>query len=82
MRRTAIENEEVFGEAAASALHHKFHVDGVLKSIEDLHSGKELVKDVINICKSGGFHLIKFIYNDKELLLSIPEYQRIMEVSD
>ena len=80
--RTAVENEAVFGEAAADALHHNFYVDHLLKSIEDLDSAKQLVKDVINMCKSGGFHLTKFISNNKELLLSVPENQRRMGVKD
>ena len=81
LRRTAVENEAVFGEAAANALHHNFYVDDLLKSIEDLDSAKQLVKDVINMCKSGGFHLTKFISNNKELL-SVPENQRRMGVKD
>ena len=79
--RTAVKNEAVFGEAAANALHHNFYVDDLLKSIEDLDSAKQLVKDVINMCKSGGFHLTKFISNNKELL-SVPENQRRMGVKD
>lgn len=52
-----------------------------MKSLEDLVSAKELVKDVINMCKSGA-HLTKFISNHKELLLSLPEHQRRMVVKD
>ena len=44
MHRTAVENEAVFEETAASALHHNFHVDDLLKSTEDLDSAKQLVK--------------------------------------
>ena len=40
------------------------------------------MKDIINMCKSGGFHLTKFIFNNKELLLSVPENQRRMGVKD
>ena len=36
LRRTAVENEPVFGEEAANALHHNFYVAGLLKFIEDL----------------------------------------------
>ena len=75
LHRTAVENEAVFGEAAANALHHNFYVDDLLKSIEDLDSAKQLVQDVINMCKSGGFHLTKFISSNKELLLSVPKSQ-------
>ena len=48
-----MENEAIFGETAASALHHNFYVDDLLKSIEHFDLAKELVKDVINMCKSG-----------------------------
>ena len=40
------------------------------------------MKHVINICMSGGFHLTKFISNNKLLLFSEPENQRRMEVKD
>ena len=80
--RTAMKNEAVFGESAANALHHNFYLDDLLNSIGDLDSAKELMKDVINMWKSGGFHLTKFISNNKELLLSVPENQRRMGIKD
>ena len=45
LRRTAMENEAVLGEVAASARHHNFYVDNLLKSIEQLDPAKQLVKD-------------------------------------
>ena len=73
-----MENEAVFEEAAASdALHHNFYVGDLLKSIRDLDSAKQLVKDVIIMWKSGSFHLTKFIFNNKGLLFSVPENQRM-----
>ena len=59
--RTSLENEAVFGETAASALHHNFYVDDLLKSIEDLDSTEQIVKDVINMCKSGVSSLLASI---------------------
>ena len=53
LHKKAMENEAVFGEAAASALHRSFYVDDLLKSIEHLDPAKQLVKDDINMCKSG-----------------------------
>ena len=47
-----------------------------------MESAKELVKDVMNMCKAGGFHLTKFISNSKKLLLSIPESHRRIGVTD
>ena len=80
--RTAVENEAVFGEVAACAPHHNVYVDDILKSIEDLDSAKQLVKDAINMCKSGGFHLTKFRNCYKQLLFSATEHPRRMGVKD
>ena len=82
MRRTTVGNKAVFGEVTASALHHNFYVDDLLKSIEALDSAKQLVKDVNKIWKSGVFYLAKFFSNNKELLFSVPEHQRRMGVKD
>ena len=77
-----MENETVFGEVAASVLYHNFYVDDFVKSVEGLDSAKQLVNDVINMCKSVGFYLTKFTSNNKKLLLSVSEHERRMEVKD
>ena len=77
-----MENDIVFGEVAASVLCHNFYVDDFLKSVEGLDSAKQLVNDVINMCKSVGFYLTKFTSNNKKLLLSVSEHERRMEVKD
>ena len=84
LHRTVVENEAAFGEIAASALHHNLCVDDLLKSIEVLDLAKQFVEDAIIVWKpaSFGFHLTKFISNNKELLLPVPEHQRIMGVKD
>ena len=80
--RTAVDNGSIFGKDASEALLKNFYVDDLLKSSKDVESAKELVKDVMNMCKAGGFHLTKFISNSKKLLLSIPERQRRIGVKD
>ena len=47
-----------------------------------MESAKELLKDVMNMCKAGEFHFTKFTSNNKELLLSIPKSQRRIGVKD
>ena len=76
LRRTAVDNEAEFGRAAASTLLNNFYVDDLLKSVGNINIAKQLVKDVIIMCRSGGFNLKKFFSNSKELLQSIPEQQR------
>ena len=82
LRRSAVNNESIFGKATSEALQKNFYVDDLLKFSEDMESAKELVKDVMNVFKAGGFHLTNFISNKKEFLLSIPESQRRIGVKD
>ena len=55
LRRSAVNNESIFGKAASEALQKNFYVDDLLKFSKDMKSAKELVKDVMNVCKAGGF---------------------------
>ena len=51
-------------------------MDDLLKSVDDLKTAMILVKNVVDMCKSGEFNLTKFISENRELLKSIPEDQR------
>ena len=53
-----------------------FYEDDFLNFVNDPKTAMILVKNVVDMCKSGGFHLTKFISNNRELLMSIPEDQR------
>ena len=81
LRRTGIDNN-VFGTDAATTLLRNFYEDDLLKSMKDVQSAKQLVQNVINMCKSGGFNLTKFMSNSKELLATIPEERRKENVKD
>ena len=82
LRKTSADNVEKFGKETADVIQDNFYVDDLLKSVEDLDTAKTLVKNVINMCKSGGFNLTKCISNSKELLISIPENKRRPGVKD
>ena len=82
LRRTSADNVEGFGKEAADVIQNNFYVDDLLKSVEDLDTVKTLVKNVINMCRSGGFNLTTFISDSKELLIFIPEDKRRPGVKD
>ena len=46
---------------------------GKFESVKDLDATKILVKNIINMCRSGGFNVTKFISKCKELSISILE---------
>ena len=57
-------------------------MDDPLKSMKDVQSAKQLAQSMINICKSVGFKIIKFMSNRKELAATIPEENRKKYVKD
>ena len=63
-RRTS-ENVEEFQKEAVDVIQNSFYVDDLLKSVKDLDTAKTLVKNVISMCRSGGFNLTKFISNSR-----------------
>ena len=44
--------------------------------MKDVQSAKQLVQNMINMCKSVGFNLTKFMSNSKKLLATIPKEKR------
>ena len=82
LKRTATDNADQYGQEAAEVVRSNFYVDDLLKSVDNPKTAMILVKNVVDMCKSGGFHLTKFISNNRELLISIPEDQRRNGVKD
>ena len=76
LRKTASDNQEEYGNDAAETLRKNFYVDDLLKSVNTREFASKLVDDVRQMCKAGGFHLTKFICNDKQVLAMIPEEDR------
>ena len=69
LKRTATDNTDRYGQEATKVVRNNFYVDDLLKSIDDPKTAMILVKNVVDMCKSGD--LTKFISNKL-----IPEDQR------
>ena len=82
LQKTATNNADQYGQEAAEVVRSNFYVDDLLKSVDNPKTAMILVKNVVDMCKSGGFHLTKFISNNRELLISIPEDQRRNDVKN
>ena len=77
LKRTATDNANQYGqEEAAEVVRSNFYVDELLKPVDNPKTAMILVKNVVDMCKSRGFHLTKLISNNKELLISISEDER------
>ena len=82
LRRTAIENENKYGEDAAEMLKNNFYVDDMVKSVENEGKAIRLMKDVKSMCQEGGFNLAKFASNSKKVLQSVLEKDRKMDIKN
>ena len=70
MRRDHLKD---FDPSTIETVLRSFYVDDLLKSTEDTEHGQQLIKEIIEIIKLGGYRLTKFVSNDPELLKNVPE---------
>ena len=73
LKQTANDFEGEYGEQAAEFIRKDFYVDDGLKSVPTTASAVELVKNVKAMSHQGGFNLLKFLSNSKDVIKSIPE---------
>ena len=57
LKRTAIENEHIYGKEAAETLKNNFYVEKLLMFVEDEDNAIYLLKKVRSMCLEGGFNL-------------------------
>ena len=76
MKRTVTDNTDQIRKEAAEIVKNNFYVDDVLKYIGSPKTAMILVKKKVDMYKSDGFYLRKFIYSNRQLLMSILEDQR------
>ncbi|KAL0147688.1 hypothetical protein M9458_056997 [Cirrhinus mrigala] len=68
--------------SAASFIRNNFYVDDGLISLETVEETVKLVKEAQAVCVKGKLHLHKFISNNREVLESINERDRAVEVKN
>ena len=76
LRRTALDNVSSYSQEAINTLLRNFYVDDVLKSVPSVRNALTLIQEVRDLCKKGGFKLIKFISNKNNILFQIPDALR------
>ena len=68
LKRTAIENEHIYGNEPAEILKNNFYVQNLLKSVEYEENTIHLIKKVRSTCLESGFNFTKFCSNSKRVL--------------
>ncbi|XP_060567693.1 uncharacterized protein LOC132726393 [Ruditapes philippinarum] len=80
IKRTAVDNAEIFEPEVVTTVQRNFYVDDCLKSVESEQKAIKLATDLQSIMKLGGFRLTKWLSNSREVLNAIPESERAPSV--
>ena len=76
LKRTADEFRYEFGVDAAEFVKRNFYVGDGPKSVTTPNVAIDLVKRSKLFCSKGGFNLLKFVFNSKRVLDSIPSKEQ------
>ena len=76
LRKTPMDNEELYGKDVATILERNFYVDDMLKSFLTVEEAITVIQQVKDLCSNGGFNLTKFISSSITVLESIPDDSR------
>ena len=75
--KTADDFSAIFGgQKTQRTIDSNFYVDDCLKSVADVDEAIESIRDVRNTCNRGGFHLTKFVSNERAVMESVAEEDR------
>lgn len=76
LKRIATDHEEEFGQDAANFVRDNFYVDDGIKSVPTIAEAVKLIESTRKLCTKGELRLHKFSSNSREVLETIPEYER------
>ena len=82
LRKTAEDNKALFDPQIIHTVKRNFYVDDCLKSVNSDHDAINLVKDLTELLKTGGFRLTKWLSNSRQVMESIPESERAKSVKN
>jgi len=76
LRRTAEDNRSEFSEEIVGCVHRDFYVDDFVKSVSSQQVAIHIVEELMEMLRRGGFHLTKWISNDRTVMQTISESER------
>ncbi|XP_072021165.1 uncharacterized protein [Amphiura filiformis] len=80
LRRTAEAASSQYSQEVIDTMLHNFYVDDCLRSVPTESEAVSLVKDLQEVCRSGGFRLTKWLSNSREVLKTVPPAERAKDI--
>ena len=82
LRRTAPDNDGDFGHEVIDTVLKNFYIDDCVKSVSSRAIAVRLKVELCHLLSRDGFRLTKWLSNDKDVLETIPKYERAPSVLD
>ena len=76
LRRTAEDNRAEFSKEVVGCVQRDFYVDDFLKSVGSPQVAIRLISELSELLRLGGFHLTKWICNDRTVMKTVIESER------
>ena len=80
LKKTASSYGKELDPKVAETIQRNMYVDDLMKSVGTTEIAIKLVKQLRELLKKGGFRLMKWLNNDREVLAEIPENERASSV--
>ena len=80
LKRTAETARSHYGHEVIDTMLHNFYVDNCLRSVPTEAEAIRLVKDLKDVCRTGGLRLTKWLSNNREVLKTIPQEDRVRNI--
>ena len=81
LQRTARDQLGTFSEDVIHAIQRNFYMDDLLASKQSSDEATVLAKDLIEVLKTGGFRLTKWMSNSREVLTAIPSSEVVCDTT-
>lgn len=82
LRKCAEDYRDLFLSRTTETVMNCFYVDDCLTSVPTESDAIQLHEELMEMCAKGGFHLTKWMSNNRKVLSAIPEEERVKEVKD
>ncbi|XP_077974458.1 uncharacterized protein LOC144430402 [Styela clava] len=76
LKQSAEDNKHDFDISVINAINDSFYVDDFFDSRPNAESAVSLVKNISAVCAKGGFEVLKWISNNRNVIAEIPEDMR------
>ena len=80
LQKTAQDHGAEFGKETVKTVNKNFYVDDCLKSVPTVDEAINLPREQTALLAIGGFHLTKWMSNNRDVLASIPQKERVSSV--